>query len=270
MLSCRTRDSSALAALYYATDGDNWKNNDNWLSNLPLSDWYGVETNNDGCVVSLSLRQNMLYGKIPSEIGNLPNLVILDLGFNQLTGCFTQELSDLCNIQFYDFSNNPGLPWGGDFWRWCNEESQIGAPCDDGNPQTKNDKVSDDCECKGEVIETCRSRDSLALIDLYNSTNGEEWSYRSISYHNFEEILPLPNAGNKWNFNTPIDTWHGVKLNEGGCVIGIFLRDNNLVGKLPNLDLPSLQELYLTSNFLTDKIPDFSNLGSLVNFSCTK
>ena len=249
VLSCRTRDSSALAALYYATDGDNWKNNDNWLSNLPLSDWYGVETNNDGCVVSLSLRQNMLYGKIPSEIGNLPNLVILDLGFNQLTGCFTQELSDLCNIQFYDFSNNPGLPWGGDFWRWCNEESQIGAPCDDGNPQTKNDKVSDDCECKGEVIETCRSRDSLALVALYNATDGDNWKNNE-----------------NWLSTQPLEDWYGIRTSMEGCVTDLILSSNNLNGELPKAlsNLEILKALRLGDNKkITGSIP--KELGNLNN-----
>ena len=37
-------DRDVLVALYLATDGDNWANNDNWLSDAPISTWYGVTT----------------------------------------------------------------------------------------------------------------------------------------------------------------------------------------------------------------------------------
>ena len=37
-------DRDALVALYNATDGDNWTNNTNWLSDEPLGQWYGVTT----------------------------------------------------------------------------------------------------------------------------------------------------------------------------------------------------------------------------------
>ena len=35
-------DRAALEALYHSTDGPNWNNNANWLSDAPLRDWYGV------------------------------------------------------------------------------------------------------------------------------------------------------------------------------------------------------------------------------------
>ena len=38
------RDRAALVALYAATDGENWDDNSNWLSDAPLGDWYGVTT----------------------------------------------------------------------------------------------------------------------------------------------------------------------------------------------------------------------------------
>ena len=34
-------DPAALAALYEATDGPNWRNNTNWLTDAPLDEWYG-------------------------------------------------------------------------------------------------------------------------------------------------------------------------------------------------------------------------------------
>ena len=51
-------DREALVALYNATNGENWrKNNDNWLSDAPLGEWYGVNTNDDGRVIAASGNQ---------------------------------------------------------------------------------------------------------------------------------------------------------------------------------------------------------------------
>ena len=35
-------DRDALVAFYHATDGPNWTNNENWLSDQPLDTWHGV------------------------------------------------------------------------------------------------------------------------------------------------------------------------------------------------------------------------------------
>ena len=45
-------DCAALVALYEETDGDNWENNSNWLSDAPLGEWFGVTTDDDGRVTS--------------------------------------------------------------------------------------------------------------------------------------------------------------------------------------------------------------------------
>ena len=39
---------AALHALYNATDGANWTNSGNWLSDAPLSDWHGIKTDDEG------------------------------------------------------------------------------------------------------------------------------------------------------------------------------------------------------------------------------
>ncbi|MYA15359.1 MAG: hypothetical protein F4Z28_00600, partial [Gammaproteobacteria bacterium] len=41
-------DRSALVALYEATDGPNWIDNTNWLTDAPLEDWYGVRMDGSG------------------------------------------------------------------------------------------------------------------------------------------------------------------------------------------------------------------------------
>ena len=48
-------DREALSALYHATNGSEWLNNDGWLSNIKLQNWNGVGVNASGRVVSLHL-----------------------------------------------------------------------------------------------------------------------------------------------------------------------------------------------------------------------
>ena len=72
-------DREALVALYNATDGQNWKDNYNWLSDAPLGEWEGVTTNDDGRVIWLHLGGQALSGEIPAELGSLSNLIELSL-----------------------------------------------------------------------------------------------------------------------------------------------------------------------------------------------
>ena len=73
-------DRAALEILYHATDGPNWTNNANWLSDRPLGEWDGVTTDADGRVTELLLDERGLSGLIPPELGTLANLETLDLG----------------------------------------------------------------------------------------------------------------------------------------------------------------------------------------------
>ena len=99
-------DRGALTALYNATDGGNWFNNTNWLTDAPLSEWHGVSTNDEGHVVSLYLRHNSLSGALPPEIGGLIDLRKLHLGVNELTGTLPPELGNLTRLEFLDLSYN--------------------------------------------------------------------------------------------------------------------------------------------------------------------
>ena len=136
-----TADRAALVAFYEATDGPNWANNDNWLTDAPLNDWHGVSTDGSGRVVALALggrrddeagswiphglkgripaaigalsslrrlelRVNALTGPLPPEIGSLPNLTHLDLWSNDLTGPIPPEIGRLANLTYLGLASN--------------------------------------------------------------------------------------------------------------------------------------------------------------------
>ena len=104
----RRRETLALAALYRATDAPTWWRNDtNWLNyEVPLGEWYGVETDPQGRIIGLKLNGNNLRYSIPHELGWLTNLEVLDLGDNRLEGSIPPELGRLVNLENLDLSTN--------------------------------------------------------------------------------------------------------------------------------------------------------------------
>ena len=97
-------ERAALAALYRATDGPNWKHNDNWLSGAPIGTWHGVFTDKNGHVTELRLEQNRLRGALPA-LNALTHLTTLYLYENELTGPIP-ELKALTNLEYVWLSGN--------------------------------------------------------------------------------------------------------------------------------------------------------------------
>ena len=110
---------AALGALFEALDGSNWTHRDNWLTDAPLGEWYGVEVDSRGRVVGLRLIawvvteegyrekiRNQLTGALPPELASLPDLRVLDLSYNQLTGPIPPELGQLSQLESLILSEN--------------------------------------------------------------------------------------------------------------------------------------------------------------------
>ena len=92
---CDNPDRAVLVALYHATNGDNWTNNTNWLTDTPLYKWHGVDTDNRWNVHELSLNDNQLTGQLPPELGEFYAVKGLYFDNNQLTSHIPPELGDL-------------------------------------------------------------------------------------------------------------------------------------------------------------------------------
>ena len=104
-------DRAALVALFEATGGPNWANNDNWLTQAPLDQWHGVTTNRAGRVTGLSMWRNDLNGPIPPEIGELSKLEVLSLVNSRLrapglTGTIPAALARLSNLTYLNLNSN--------------------------------------------------------------------------------------------------------------------------------------------------------------------
>lgn len=99
-------DWDVLVALYDATNGDNWTNNDNWCTDKPLSEWYGVTMDYyNEKVTLLNLNDNNLSGTIPEEIENL-DLSFLNLSNNQLTGEMPASIGNVSTLYYLNIANN--------------------------------------------------------------------------------------------------------------------------------------------------------------------
>ncbi|NHF58986.1 hypothetical protein FK220_006525 [Flavobacteriaceae bacterium TP-CH-4] len=102
-------------------------------------------------------------------------------------------------------------------------------------------------------IDTCgvSETEKQALLDLYNATNGDNWTNTL--------------AGNQpWDTNIPVCDWYGVTV-VNDAVVTINLYQNNLVGTIP-ASIAQLSEVYRIDfgfNQLSGSLPE--EIGSLVN-----
>ena len=272
-------DCAALVALYEATDGDNWENNTNWLSDAPLGEWFGVTTDDDGRVTQLELGGNQLSGVLPSELGdlthlqvlylyenelsaelpeslgNLTNLRELDLYENDFSGSLPSELGNLTNLEVLYLDHNPlsgGLPSelvNLTYLKWLNlRNTQLCAP-GDADFQVWLDGIENK---RGVVIcdedEGDEPDDRAALVALYEATDGDNWTDNT-----------------NWLSDRPLGEWYGVTTDGNGRVARLDLSENALSGSLPASlgNLTNLQELDLSENALSGSLP--ASLGNLTN-----
>jgi len=88
---------AALTQFYNATGGPQWALHTNWLSDKPVSQWYGIEVNKMGYVLKLKLINNNLTNNIPEDcLGALRCLEKIKLFDNpNLRGNLPKDISTL-------------------------------------------------------------------------------------------------------------------------------------------------------------------------------
>ena len=272
-------DRAALVALYNATDGPNWVDNDGWLTDAPLGEWYGVHTDEDGRVVRLDLsgtwdrearedKVHGLSGPIPPELGNLANLEALWLYSNHLSGPIPSELGNLASVQWVNLEFND---LSGSIPPELGNLANLRSLQLDGNSLTGSvprsflqlgelrsfdfSRVGNESLCVPGTSEfyawlqriggwirlaRCNAVDVAVLTRLFEATGGSGWT-----------------RSDGWLDDFVLGGWHGVSADTLGRVTALDLSGNGLTGKLPrNLgEMSELVRLRIGDNTLSGRLP---------------
>ncbi len=234
-------DRDALVAFYNATDGPNWKNNTNWLSDRPLGEWHGVYTDSYGRVVALEFERNQLSGELPPELGNLADLELLAIIDNQLTGPIPAELGKLSNLEALYLHMN---------------QLSGEIPAELGSLRGLQELNLSGNRLSGQIPPEIGSLTNLrSLAFNTNLLSGqipiEIWSLTNL------QSLDL-------RFNLLSGQIH-PRVSNLADLVELYLSGNQLSGVIPPEvgSLTNLEDLSLASNRLTGRIP--SELGKLSN-----
>ena len=232
-------ERAILVELYWATNGRGWTKDTNWLSDRPLYEWFGVDTDDRGRVTALSLSHNWLNGKIPSELGSLSSLNSLDLYLNQLSGEIPSELGSLSSLEVLNLGGN----------RLSGE-----IPSELGSLSSLNSLILSFNRLSGEIPSELGSLSSLnSLILSFNRLSGEIPS----ELGSLSSLNSLILGDNRLSGEIPSELGALSSLE----VLG--LGGNQLSGEIPSElgAISSLTMLVLGGNQLSGEIP--SELGAL-------
>jgi Leucine-rich repeat (LRR) protein len=288
LLCQREQDSLALVALYNSTGGAQWKNNNNWLSSLPISKWYGITVTNNR-VTAIILSGNYLKGFIPPEIGNLTgltklfldwnnfqqipqeigkltDLIELDLSYCQFTGTtIPREIGNLTKLKYLSLNSTFNLKG--------TIPSEIGNLIDLTDLYLNNTQLTDSIPVelgnltnlstlkigytlRGSIPSQIGNLKKLTSLELMGYFKGslpmEIWDLTNLTYLCIESDGLLTGS-------IPTEIGNLTKLTD------LVLEDNQLSGPIPSEigNLTNLSQLFLESNQLSGSIP--SQIGNLVN-----
>ena len=242
----RNPERDALAALYEATGGPHWTNNDNWLTEAPLDQWYGVTVNDVGSVSALDLHRNRLEGELPVELSRLVNLTELDLSENQCTGGLPNWLGDLTSLT--------ALRLGEQLFSRSGFTGEI--PSELANLSNLQVLTLDGNQLSGQIPSKLGRLINLQVLALDgNQLSGEiPWALGRLI-----NLRALALGRNQLSGEIPWELGHLINLR------ALALDGNQLSGEIPWAlgRLTGLTRLFLNGNQLSGEIP--SELGRLIN-----
>ena len=282
------RERQALMDLYNSTDGANWKNNENWGSDKPLSEWYGVWTdrghvynldlNDNGLKGSipesidlltylryLRLSNNQLSGSIPESIGNLVNLESLSFYRNQLSGSIPESIGNLASLEYLSLYNNQlsgsipetiGNLVNLEYLLLYRNQLSGSIPESIGNLARLRDVELGDNQLSGSIPESIGNLVALECLYLYyNQLSGSIPE----TIGNLVNLSTIDFSFNQFTGNIPVSIGNLVNI------MYLTLRDNKLTGTIPQSigNLKNLGDLNFENNQLSGSIPE--SIGSLTN-----
>lgn len=101
-----------LGYFYLRTNGKNWTNNTNWMSDtVPACNWYGITCDSDGYITEIRLEKNNLVSQnaamsVPKEFREFPKLQTLYLSNNKLSGDLDYWLPGLKSLRWLRLDQN--------------------------------------------------------------------------------------------------------------------------------------------------------------------
>ena len=227
-------DSLELVNLYNATNGNSWIVNNGWLTDN-VTEWYGVEVDDNCRVVQLNLGSVLLTGSLPNL--NLPELTHLELNNNQLFGLLPNfnNLTNLVSLQLADNNFNSTLP---NFENLPNLE----------NANLKGNEFIG-------TLPTYATLTSLKILNLSDNNLIDQVTnlqlpaleILNLSNNNFEGSLP--------NFNN-LNSLKELRVSQ-----------NSLTALTDFSNLQNLETLYLDNNAIGGNLIDFSNLANLIELN---
>lgn len=253
-----TADRDVLAQLYEVMGGSRWFSSDNWLTDAPLREWFGVDADVQGRVTGLDLSHNGLTGFLPPDIAGLEELTKLILIGNDLSrGPIPSALGGLTNLEVLDLS---GIHVSG------------AIPPELGNLAQLRELYLSNNELAGSIPGELAALRALTLLDLSdNSLSGSIPDQLSellrlaevhlegndlsgplpTGWADLAELVVLDLSGNALTGSIPAEfgSFAGLEY--------LNLSYNRLSGTVPPelAGMESLAELFLASNRLSGPIP---------------
>ena len=265
-----SEDRDVLEKIYDSMSGERWDDNSNWLSDAPLREWFGVQADGQGRVVSLDLTHNGLSGPIPPVIGTLEELTDLRLvGNDTRRSRIPPELGELANLEILDlagiFASGPIPPRIGKLARLrildlSSNELSGSIPPEFGDLTSLVELHLDNNRLTGPIPQQLSDASELRQIHLPgNNLSGA----LPTSLARLGKLRILDLSGNRFSAGLP------PSFGDFAALEYLNLSYNNLVGPLPAElgKMASLTELYLGSNSISGPLPpelaDLTQLHSL-------
>lgn len=235
--------------------------------------------NNAALGLSIFLEYNLLTGEVPASLSNIKfgfaRVTHNNLNFDGLEfmashyftapNYFQIECDPANDLRVHKTGNTYAVTAGGTLskntYKWYDSEVLVATVTGDStfttsavgqyNVEVSNNVITSNTNLHLTLYSNSSAnlQDSLALVDLYNSTNGGQWIVNT-----------------NWLSAEPLSNWYGVTVRRGR-VVKLDLNSNNLVGNIPSSigNLTKLTSVELGRNQLTGNLPvSFGNDTSLI------
>ena len=268
-----TPDRETLARLYQAMGGMQWFDTTNWLTDTPLREWHGVDTDGQGRVTRLDLTHNGLSGAIPPDIVALERLTELKLvGIDTMQAPIPPELGELANLTVLQLSgihaSGPIPPQFGKLGhlrtlRLSNNEFSGPIPPELGGLTALVVLDLDNNRLAGPIPHELADASALEQIHL---ANNELSGSLPTSLADLEKLQILDLSGNRLSDYLPTAFGNFERLEY------LNLSFNDLFGAIPAElgGLANLTELYLGTNSLSGPVPpELAGLSRLRDLALT-